>query len=127
MRLHTNQIKNYLISPIYEKIKNHYNDFLGCTVENFINHIKNKIEYFNTYMAESEQMSINNIHIDHIKPVSKFNLDDVDEFLDCCHYSNIQPLLPEINLHKAFKWSEENNKYWLDNIKGKEYNEIYIP
>ena len=72
-------------------------------------------------------MTLNNIHLDHIKPISKFNLDDADEILECCHYSNIQPLLSESNLTKANKWTEENNKYWLDNIKGKEYNEIYIP
>ncbi len=28
---------------------------------------------------------------------------------------------------KFNKWTKENNKYWLDDIKGKEYNEIYIP
>jgi hypothetical protein len=127
LRLYTAQFKTYLTTSRYEKIKNHYNDFLGCTVEEFINHIKNKIQYFNTYMATSKQMTLDNIHIDHIKPVSKFNLDDEVEFLNCCHYSNLQPLLSETNLQKAYKWTKENNKYWLDNIKGKEYNEIYIP
>jgi hypothetical protein len=127
VRYHSKQIKRYLTSTRYEKIKNHYNDNLGCTVEEFINHINMKIEYFNTYLSTSERMSLNNITIDHIKPVSKFNLDNADEFLDCCHYSNIQPLLSETNLTKSSKWTEENNKYWLDNINGKEYNEIYIP
>ncbi len=72
-------------------------------------------------------MTLDNIHIDHIKPISQFDLDNADEILDCCHYSNIQLLLAETNLQKAHKWTKENNKYWLDNIMGKEYNEIYIP
>ena len=127
IRLHSKQIKKYLTSTKYEKIKNHYNDNLGCTVGEFINHITKKIEYFNTYLSTSEQMKLENISIDHIKPVSKFNLDDDDEFLNCCHYSNIQPLLFITNLVKFNKWSEENNKYWNENIKGKEYHEIYIP
>ncbi len=127
IRLHTHQIKRYLTSTTYEKIKKHYNDNLGCTVEEFIDHVKKKMEYFNTYSSTSEQMTLDNITLDHIKPISKFNLDDADEFLECCHYSNIQPLLSETNKTKANKWSKENNKYWLDNIKGKEYNEIYIP
>jgi hypothetical protein len=127
VRYHSKQIKKYLTSTRYEKIKNHYNDNLGCTVEEFIDHIKKKMDYFNTYLSTSEQMTLNNIHLDHIKPISKFNLDDADEILECCHYSNIQPLLSESNLTKANKWTEENNKYWLDNIKGKEYNEVYIP
>ena len=72
-------------------------------------------------------MTFENIHIDHIKPVSKFNLDDEDEFLDCCHYSNLQPSLKTTNLEKSNKWSSKNDKYWIDNIKGKDYHEIYIP
>ena len=43
-------------------------------------------------------MTFDNIHIDHIKPVSKFNLNNTDEFYDCCHYTNLQPLLPIENL-----------------------------
>ena len=71
-------------------------------------------------------MTWNNIHIEHIKPVLVFNLDDEDEFLDCCHYSNLQPLLSKDNLEKSNKWNENNEKYWQDNIKDKEYYEIYI-
>ena len=127
IRIYTHQIKKYLTSPKYEKIKNHYNDNLGCTVDEFINHIKKKIEYFNTYLSTNEQMTLNNISIDHIKPISKFNLEDENEFLDCCNYTNIQPLLHITNMEKHNKWTDDNDKYWLDNIKGKEYNEIYIP
>ncbi len=54
-----------------KKIKNHYDNNLGCTVEEFVNHIKKKIEYFNTFMSITEQMTLNNIHIDHIEPISK--------------------------------------------------------
>jgi hypothetical protein len=67
IRLHTKQIKRYLVSKSYEKIKNHYNDNLACTVDEFMIHIKKKIEYFNTYMATTKQMTLDNIHIDHIK------------------------------------------------------------
>jgi hypothetical protein len=127
IRLHTQQIKRYLTSTRYEKIKNHYIYNLGCTVNEFINLIKNKIEYFNTYLSTNEQMTIDNISIDHIKPISNFNLDDENEFLECCNYTNIQPLLTITNKEKHNKWTEENNKYWNDNIKNKEYHEIYIP
>jgi hypothetical protein len=33
-----------------------------------------------------------NIHLDHIKPVSKFNLEDETELLDCCHYNEFSTL-----------------------------------
>ena len=40
------------------------------------------------------------IHLDHIKPVNAFNLENYDEFLDCCNYTNCQPLLRKDNLSK---------------------------
>jgi hypothetical protein len=53
-----------------------------------IHHFKDYIQSKMIYGMEWD-----NIHLDHIKPVSKFNLDDETEFLDCCHYTNFQPLL----------------------------------
>ena len=73
------------------------------------------------------KMTWYNIHIDHIKPVSSFNLDDEEEFLDCCHYTNMQPLLAEINLQKNGTWNETAENYWVNNIKDKEHLDIYIP
>jgi hypothetical protein len=70
-------------------------------------------------------MTWENIHLDHIKPVSVFNLDDHDEFLTCCHYSNFQPLSPKENMEKSNKWTDENNSFWLENITYKEYDKIY--
>ena len=73
------------------------------------------------------EMNFDNIHHDHIKPVSSFNLDNEDEFLLCCHYSNFQPLLATDNLVKSDKWSEEDEIFWRENISMKEYKNIYIP
>ena len=83
IRLHTKQTNLYLTSTRYEKIKNHYNDNLGCTVEEFMNHIKKKIEYFNTYLSTNEQLTLENITIDHIKPVSKFDLNNQNKHKNC--------------------------------------------
>ncbi len=49
-------------------------------------------------------MRENGFHLDHIKPVSKFNLSDPEELKKCCHYANIQPLLGKDNLSKSNKW-----------------------
>jgi hypothetical protein len=84
------------------------------------------MKYFNDFITSDVIMTWHNTHIDHIKPISKFNLDDVDDFLDCCHYSNLQPLLIKDNLEKHNTWTDENNIYWLENIKGKDYSEIYL-
>jgi hypothetical protein len=100
-------------------------EYLGCSAEYFIEYFKKKMDLFNQF-SEIE-MTWNNIHIDHIKPVSLFNLDDEDMFLSCCHYTNLQPLLAEINLNKSDKWSEKDEIFWNENIKDKEYMDIYLP
>ena len=125
IHLQRNQIRRCFNNSNLDKSK-HSIEYLGCNIDTFLNHINKKIEYYNTFLATNELMSLNNIHIDHIKPVSKFNLDDEDEFLNCCHYTNLQPLLIVDNLEKSNNWNEENEKYWTDNIiNNDEYKEIY--
>ena len=70
-------------------------------------------------------MTFENIHIDHIKPVSIFNLDDPDEFMKCSHYTNLQPLFIKDNLEKHNKWTSENEIFWKENICNKEYIQLY--
>lgn len=40
-------------------------------------------------------------HIDHIKPISSFNLEDEEQMKECFHYTNLQPLWAEDNLKKG--------------------------
>lgn len=94
-------------------------DYLGCS-----------IEYFKSFIFEkmTEDMSIENIHLDHIKPISSFNLDDENELQQCCHYTNFQPLLVKDNLNKSNKWNEKSDTFWKSNIIFNEnYRDIFIP
>ena len=126
VNLQRNQIYRCFKSSNNTKSK-HSIEYLGCTIEEFIEHFNKKIDYFNKYMASDEIMTFDNIHIDHIKPVSVFNLDNEEEFLDCCHYTNLQPLLSKDNLEKHNRWSEDNEIYWQTNIKNNDqYSEIYM-
>lgn len=92
-------------------------EYLGCDINTFILHMENKL---------TEGMTWDNIHIDHIKPVSRFNLDLEEEFNKCCHYTNLQPLHAKDNLNKNNKWTDENDKYWNENIIYKDYDKIYL-
>jgi hypothetical protein len=61
-------------------------------------------------------MNWDNIEIDHKKPVSKFDLKIEDEFFNCFHFTNCQPLLREDNRKKFTKWTEVDEKNWQPSI-----------
>jgi hypothetical protein len=92
--------------------------YLGC-----------EIYYFKTFIEKkmTNSMNWNNIHLDHIKPIDAFNLENIDDFLNCCNYTNYQPLLINDNIRKSNLWSENDELFWIDNIIGKNYFEIYMP
>jgi hypothetical protein len=115
--LQRGSIRRMLLSENLSKTKPTI-EYLGCSAEYFLEYLQKKM---------IEGMTFNNIHIDHIKPVSRFNLQNEDEFLDCCHYTNLQPLLSEDNLIKSNKWNDTKESFWVANIKGKEYLQIYNP
>ena len=124
INLQRNHIRRCFNISNLEK-KNPSIEYLGCDIKYFMEYFQKKMDLFNKF-SEIE-MTWDNIHIDHIKPVSSFKLDDEDEFLNCCHYTNMQPLLCQINLNKSDKWTEKNEEFWLNNIQGKEYIDLYLP
>lgn len=72
---------------------------LGCTVQ----HLKLHLELFwdqgmswDNYGNKEGQWSI-----DHIKPLSSFDLTDRSQFLEACHYTNLQPLWHVDNMCKS--------------------------
>ena len=66
---------------------------LGCTVEEFKIYIESKFDSWmnwDNYGRLNKEKSTWNI--DHIIPLSSFNLENREEFLRACHYSNLQPM-----------------------------------
>jgi hypothetical protein len=43
-------------------------------------------------------------HIDHIKPLSLFDLEDPEQLKQACHYTNLQPLWAEENIRKGNRY-----------------------
>ena len=96
---------------------NHSIEYLGCDTKTLKEHFKKKM---------TDEMTFENIHIDHIKPVSKFNLDDEEDILKCCHFTNLQPLLVKDNLELNNKWTDENELFWNENVIYKpDFHKIY--
>jgi len=96
---------------------NHSIEYLGCDVDTLKKHIQDKM---------TADMTLDNIHYDHIKPVSCFDLNDEEEFLKCCHFTNLQPLLAKDNLELKNTWTEENEDFWNDHIIYKpDFKDLY--
>jgi hypothetical protein len=71
-------------------------ELLGCTISDLFKYLESK---FLTGMTW-ENHGLHGWHIDHILPCAFFNLTNADEQKKCFHYTNLQPLWAENNLHK---------------------------
>ena len=75
---------------------------LGISYSEF----KNYIEFLMT-----PNMNWDNIHLDHVRPLSSFDLKDIEQLKEASHYTNIQPLLAKDNLLKGDRYHEYD--IWL--------------
>lgn len=78
---------------------------LGCSIEELKKHLENQFKEGMTWENWGEW------HIDHIKPLNKFNLEDRNELLKAVHYTNLQPLWAKDNLLKGGKFEETSTGY----------------
>ena len=78
---------------------------LGSSIEELKLYLEKQ---FYNHPTTNEIMSWDNYgfygwHMDHIKPLSSFDLTNRDQFLKACCYINLQPLWAEDNLFKGNK------------------------
>lgn len=72
---------------------------LGCTVEYLKDYLELKFKDGMTW----ENHGLHGWHIDHIVPISNFDLADPEQQKKCFHYTNLQPLWAIDNLKKGNK------------------------
>jgi hypothetical protein len=76
---------------------------LGCTVEELKHHLESQWEEGMTW----DNWTIDGWHIDHVIPLSSFDLTDPDQFKKACHYTNLQPLWAKDNIRKSNELSRQ--------------------
>jgi hypothetical protein len=78
--------------------RNHeYIDLIGCKAEELKEHLEKQL---------TDNMTFENYgkwEIDHIKPISLFNLNNENELFECFNYKNLQPLWKIDNIKKSNK------------------------
>lgn len=78
-------------------------DMLGCSLSQLAAHIESRFaagmswENHGIYTKEGPMTW----HVDHIKPISSFDLTDPEQQRECFHYTNLQPLWATENLSKG--------------------------
>lgn len=93
--IRSNILRAYKNSGFKKSLKT--TEILGCSLEQLKIHLDNT--FYNNYGRSLSCQD--NIHIDHIKPVSIAKTED--ELVELNHYTNLQLLLAEDNLSKGNK------------------------
>jgi len=81
-------------------------NLLGCDLEQLKTHIQSK---FYPHPETGEQMTWSNYgrwHVDHIKPLAKFDSSNLEHQKIVMHYTNLQPLWAIDNLKKGARFDE---------------------
>jgi hypothetical protein len=79
-------------------------DILGYTPEDLMQHLEKRFYCDMTWYNYGEW------HVDHIKPISSFDYESVDDiaFKECWSLNNLQPLWAKENLQKGSKFNDDN-------------------
>lgn len=94
------QIRHNIDNRLRMAIKTSYNSkslpkLLGCSIKQLKLHLESQFQPGMNWENYGEW------HIDHIKPLSKFDLTIEEQLKTACHFSNLQPLWAIDNLRKG--------------------------
>jgi len=73
-------------------------ELLGCSVQHVRDHLESQFTEGMTWETQGEW------HVDHIRPCASFDLEDPEEQKRCFHWTNLQPLWAQDNIHKGAKF-----------------------
>lgn len=96
-KLFRTRLKRALKSQFITTSFQSHTKFLGCTVNQARAHIESQFESWMTWENHGKY----GWHIDHIKPLSAFDLTDPAQVAEACHFTNLRPLHWRENLVKG--------------------------
>ncbi len=99
------KLSRNLRSRLHSALKNNHKSGsairdLGCSIEELKQHLKSKFQPGMTW----SNYGLHGWHIDHIQPLSSFNLGNIKEFKKACHHNNLQPMWAKDNLSKGTRY-----------------------
>jgi hypothetical protein len=108
------KLKRLIRSRIFAALKfkqKHTIEYLGCSTKNYINWLLYNNNGYNLENRGTEW------HIDHVIPLSLFDLDDEKDQLIAFNWRNTMPLSPAANLSKNNKIIPHQIEEHLENLK----------
>jgi hypothetical protein len=79
---------------------------LGASIEIVCGHIESLFERGMTWLNHGQW------HIDHIMPLSKFDLTDPSQAKMAGNYKNLRPMWGILNIKKGGRWTSESQQVW---------------
>ena len=76
-------------------------ELIGTSIENLRKHLESQFKLGMSW----ENWGLKGWHIDHIRPLSSFNLTDPEQQKLAFHYTNLQPLWAKDNIRKGAKYT----------------------
>ena len=103
---HYEKVAATIRSRMYDLLKHGYKSerteaLLGISAKELVKYIEKKFKMGMTW----ENYGFYGWHLDHIRPLSSFDLKNSEEKKKAFHYTNLQPLWAKDNLHKHSKVS----------------------
>jgi uncharacterized protein (DUF983 family) len=102
-------IRSRIICALKNKQK-HTVEYLGCSIDNYVKWLNYNDNNFSLENRGKEW------HIDHVIPLSKFNLENEEEQLIAFNWRNTMPLSPKENLSKNCKIIHSQVKHHYFNL-----------
>jgi hypothetical protein len=77
-------------------------NLIGCSLNEFKSHLESQFKPEMTWANHGTVWEI-----DHIKPISSFDLIKLEEQIKCCNYTNLQPLFKTTKIAESFGYLSE--------------------